>query len=64
METYKFELVRADEAQQITHVVTTKFQALTVLSLLREFVDFMAGCGFDRGAVLRGMQDLIDEEGV
>lgn len=64
METYKFELVRADEAQQITHVVTTKFQALTILVLLREFVDFMAGCGFDRGAVLRCMQDLADEEEV
>jgi hypothetical protein len=64
METYKFQLIRADEAQQITHVVSTKFQALTVLSLLREFVDFMAGCGFDRGAVLRCMQDLIDDEEV
>ena len=43
MENYKFELIRADESQQITHVVTNSFQAVTVDELLDGFVDFDAG---------------------
>lgn len=61
MENYKFELIRADESQQITFVVTNRFQAVTADQLLGGFVDFAAGCGFAREALLNTMQRCIEE---
>jgi hypothetical protein len=46
MENFKFELIRADVSQQITHVITHKFEALTASELVDAFVDFASGCGF------------------
>ena len=61
MENYKFELIRADEAQQITYIVTNRFEALMADQLLDGFVDFAAGCGFAREALLSSMQRRIEE---
>ncbi len=61
MENYKFELIRADEAQQITYAVTNRFEAITTDQLLDGFVDFAAGCGFAREALLNSMQRRIEE---
>ena len=61
MENYKFELIRADESQQITYVVTNRFEAITADQLLDGFVDFAAGCGFASEALLNSMQRRIEE---
>jgi hypothetical protein len=61
VENYKFELIRADESQQITYVVTNRFEAITADQLLDGFVDFAAGCGFAREALLNSMQRRIEE---
>jgi hypothetical protein len=65
VENYKFELIRADESQQITFVVTNRFQAVTAVTadqLLDGFVYFAAGCGFAREALLNSMQRCIEED--
>jgi hypothetical protein len=62
METYKFELIHADNAQQITHVVSSKFKALLLSSVVDSFVEFAVECGFDKKAVLNVLQARIDEE--
>jgi hypothetical protein len=62
MENYKFELIRADESQQITYVVTNRFEAITADQLLDGFVDFAAGCGFSSAALVSSMQKRVDEE--
>ena len=63
MDNYKFELIRADEAQQITYSMTNKFKALVANELVRAFVDFAAGCGFYKKSLYDAMQACIDEEG-
>lgn len=60
MEMYKFELIRADESQQIEHVVTHKFRALLASSVVADFVDFMLGCGFAREAVVAAFAEHVD----
>lgn len=62
MDNYKFELIRADESQQITFSVSTKFEAYTAVQLIDAFVDFVSGCGFDKHGVMRAMEARIDEE--
>jgi hypothetical protein len=62
METYKFELIHADKAQQITHVVSSRFKALLISSVVDSFLEFTVGCGFDKKAVLNVLQARIEEE--
>lgn len=62
MDNYKFELIRADDAQQITYSMTSKFQALLAEELVGAFVDFAAGCGFYKKSLYDAMQARIDEE--
>lgn len=61
METYKFELIRADASQQITNAMSSKFKAFLPADVVGTFVDFMVGCGFDQKALYAAMQMRIDE---
>lgn len=61
METYKFELIRADASQQITDVMSSRFKAMMPASVVDNFCDFMVGCGFDKKALYAAMQMRIDE---
>lgn len=61
MDNYKFELIRADESQQITHTFSNKFVALQALELVDAFIDFTAGCGFHKKSLYDAMQRRIDE---
>lgn len=62
MNMYKLELIRADDAQQITYAVTTKFQACEAQQLVDGFIDFASGCGFHKNSLMDAMQLRIDEE--
>jgi hypothetical protein len=62
MDNYKFELIRADEAQQITYSMINKFQANFAEELVEAFVDFASGCGFYKKSLYQAMQRRIDEE--
>ena len=61
MDNYKFELIRADESQQISHTIIHKFEALLASELVDAFVDFAAGCGFFKESLYGAMQARIDE---
>jgi hypothetical protein len=61
METYKFELIRADASQQITNAMSSKFKAFLPADVVGTFVDFMVGCGFDQKALYAAMQMRIEE---
>jgi hypothetical protein len=62
VDTYKFELIRADKSQQITHCVSNKFKASTADQLLECFLDFTAGCGFQKNLLYDAMRARIDKE--
>ena len=62
METYKFELIRADASQQITDVMSSRFKAVVPASVVDNFCDFMVGCGVDKKALYEAMQMRIDAE--
>ena len=64
MDNYKFELIRADEAQQITYSMINKFQANFADELVDAFLDFAAGCGFYKKSLYEAMRARIDEEPV
>jgi len=61
MDNYKFELIRADESQQITNTIIHKFEALLASELVDAFVDFAAGCGFFKESLYAAMKARIDE---
>jgi len=61
MDKYKFELIRASQAEEITHSVSVKFEVLTAQELLEAFVDFARGCGFYGASVITAMERFIDE---
>lgn len=61
MDNYKFELIRADESQQITSTIIHKFEALLASELVDAFIDFAAGCGFFKESLYAAMQARIDE---
>jgi hypothetical protein len=61
MDKYKFELIRASEAEEITHSVSVKFEALTATELLEAFVDFARGCGFYGISITTAMERFLDD---
>jgi len=61
MDNYKFELIRADESQQITNTIIHKFEALLASELVDAFIDFAAGCGFFKESLYAAMKARIDE---
>jgi hypothetical protein len=48
MDHFKFELIRASAAQEITHSRSAKFAAVTATELVEAFADFALGCGYQR----------------
>jgi hypothetical protein len=48
MDNFKFELIRANKAQEIMYCMNTKFQAATVQGLVDAFLEFAAGCGYKK----------------
>jgi hypothetical protein len=61
MDNFKFELIRANKAQEIMYCMNTKFQAVTAQGLVDAFVDFALGCGYPKGD-LKDAFELHTEE--
>ena len=60
MDNYKFELIRADQSQQIVYCISNKFEALTADQLVEAFVDFSSGCGFHKKSLYNAFERSID----
>jgi hypothetical protein len=62
MDHFKFELIRASAAQEITHSRSTKFAAVTASELVDAFIDFALGCGYYRESLVEAFAEYIDDE--
>jgi hypothetical protein len=62
MDHFKFELIRASAAQEITHSRSTKFAAVTATELVDAFIDFALGCGYYRESLVEVFAEYIDDE--
>lgn len=60
MERFKFEMIRANEGDEITYSVSTRFSALTAPELVGAFVDFVSGCGFHKDSIIQAFQEFAD----
>ena len=60
MERFKFEMIRANEAEEITYSVSTKFTALVAAEVVSAFVDFVSGCGFSRETIVGAFEKYSD----
>lgn len=56
MDNFKFELIRANKAQEIMYSTNAKFQAATAQGLVDAFVDFVSGCGYQKEALLEAFE--------
>jgi hypothetical protein len=61
MDNYKFELTRADEAQQIMYTYSAKATAMTAYELVCAFVDFTKGCGFFEESMYNALALYVEE---
>jgi hypothetical protein len=61
MDHFKFELIRASAAQEITHSRSTKFAAVTAVELVDAFIDFALGCGYERDVLTDAFAAYIDD---
>jgi hypothetical protein len=61
MERFKFEMIRANEADEITYSVSTKFTALLADEIVSAFVDFVSGCGFSKEAIIDAFEQYSDQ---
>jgi len=62
MDHFKFELIRASAAQEITHSRSTKFAAVTATELVDAFIDFALGCGYYRESLAEAFAEYIYDE--
>ena len=62
MDHFKFELIRASAAQEITHSRSAKFAAMTATELVDAFIDFTLGCGYYRESLVEAFEEYIDDE--
>jgi hypothetical protein len=62
MDHFKFELIRASAAQEITHSRSTKFAAVTAAELVEAFADFALGCGYQRESLADAFAEFTDDE--
>jgi hypothetical protein len=62
MDHFKFELIRASAAQEITHSRSTKFAAVTASELVEAFADFALGCGYQRESLAEAFAEFTDDE--
>ena len=61
MDHFKFELIRASAAQEITHSRSTKFAAVTATELVEAFADFALGCGYQRESLADAFAAFTDD---
>jgi hypothetical protein len=62
MDNFKFELIRANKAQEIMYCMNTKFQAATAQGLVDAFVDFASGCGYQKEDLKEAFEVHIEED--
>lgn len=62
MDTFKFELIRANAAQEIIYCMNTKFLAATAGDLVAAFVDFASGCGYQKKSLIEAFEVLAEED--
>jgi hypothetical protein len=62
MDHFKFELIRASAAQEITHSRSTKFAAVTATELVEAFADFALGCGYQRESLADAFAEFTDDD--
>ena len=60
MEKFKFQMIRSNEAEEITYNVSTRFEALVADEIVSAFIDFVSGCGFSRDAIIEAFQGYVD----
>ena len=58
---YKFEMIRSDDAAQITTAYNVKCTGTCAADVIETFTDFMQSCGFYRNTVLDVYKRLSDE---
>jgi hypothetical protein len=61
MDHFKFELIRASAAQEITHSRSAKFAAVTATELVEAFADFALGCGYQRESLADAFAEFADD---
>jgi hypothetical protein len=62
MDNFKFELIRANAAQEIMYCMNAKFQAATAQGLVDAFVDFASGCGYQKEDLKDAFELHIEED--
>lgn len=58
---YKFEMIRSDDAAQITTAYNVKVRAVLASDVVETFTDFLQACGFHRNTILNVYQKMSDE---
>jgi hypothetical protein len=61
MDHFKFELIRASAAQEITHSRSAKFAAVTAAELVDAFINFALGCEYGREELADAFAEFIDD---
>jgi hypothetical protein len=61
MDHFKFELIRASAAQEITHSRSAKFAAVTATELVDAFINFALGCDYEREELADAFAEFIDD---
>ncbi len=62
MDNFKFELIRANAAQEIMYCMNTKFQAVNAQALVDAFVDFASGCGYQKEHLIEAFEVHTEED--
>lgn len=58
---YKFEMIRSDDAAQITTAYNVKTKSVLASDVVETFTDFLQACGFHRSTILDVYQKMSDE---
>jgi hypothetical protein len=58
---YKFEMLRSDDAAQITTAYNVKVTAVLAAEVIDTFTDFLQSCGFHRTKILDVYRRMSDE---
>jgi hypothetical protein len=58
---YKFEMIRSDDASQITTAYNVKVTGMLASDVIEAFTDFLQSCGFHRNTILDVYRRLSDE---
>jgi hypothetical protein len=59
MDHFKFELIRASAAQEITHSRSAKFAADSAAELVDAFINFALGCDYEREELADAFAEFI-----